>query len=80
MARKNITKKMRFDVFKRDTFTCQYCGRVAPDVVLEIDHIKPVAKGGTNDIKFMVLGSKNWSEFMEHIETAIKEVVDDGNI
>lgn len=48
--RKPISKKLRFEVFKRDKFTCQYCGRKAPDVVLNVDHIKPVAKGGTNNI------------------------------
>ena len=37
--RKPIGKKMRFEVFKRDKFTCQYCGRKAPDVILEVDHI-----------------------------------------
>lgn len=50
MKRKAINKKDRYEIFKRDSFTCQYCGRKAPDVVLEIDHIKPVSKGGTNDI------------------------------
>lgn len=50
MARKPISKKLRFEVFKRDGFTCQYCGKSAPEVVLEVDHIKPVSKGGTNDI------------------------------
>lgn len=48
--RKPIPKKIRFEVFKRDRFTCQYCGRKSPDVVLEVDHINPVSKGGTNDI------------------------------
>ena len=48
--RKSISKKNRFEVFKRDSFTCQYCGASAPDVLLEVDHIKPVASGGTNDI------------------------------
>lgn len=48
--RKPITKKLRFEVFKRDGFTCQYCGRMAPDVILEVDHINPVANGGDNDI------------------------------
>lgn len=47
--RKPISKKLRFEIFKRDKFTCQYCGKMAPDVVLEVDHIKPVCKGGTND-------------------------------
>lgn len=48
--RKSVSKKVRFEVFKRDKFTCQYCGRSAPDVVLELDHVKPVAAGGENDI------------------------------
>ena len=50
MARKPISKTLRFEVFKRDSFTCQYCGKMAPDVVLEIDHINPVKNGGGNDI------------------------------
>lgn len=53
-ARKNISKKIRFEVFKRDGFTCQYCGRMAPDVVLEVDHINPVNNGGSNDILNLV--------------------------
>lgn len=48
--RKSLSKKTRFEVFKRDHFTCQYCGRMAPDVILEVDHIKPVAEGGTNSM------------------------------
>lgn len=52
--RKNITKKVRFEIFKRDSFTCQYCGRMAPDVVLEVDHINPVANGGDNDIMNLI--------------------------
>lgn len=47
--RKAITKKTRFEIFKRDRFTCQYCGRMAPDVVLEVDHIVPIAEGGGNE-------------------------------
>lgn len=52
--RKSITKKLRFEVFKRDSFKCQYCGRTAPDVVLNVDHIKPVAEGGDNDITNLI--------------------------
>lgn len=50
MKRKPISKKLRFEIFKRDNFTCQYCGRTAPDVILEVDHIKSVKNKGTNDI------------------------------
>lgn len=45
-----ISKKLRFEVFKRDKFTCQYCGKQAPNVILEADHINPVSKGGTNEL------------------------------
>lgn len=48
--RKALTKKLRFEVLKRDSFTCQYCGGKAPEVLLHIDHIEPVSKGGTNDL------------------------------
>lgn len=44
-----ISKKLRFEVFKRDLFTCKYCGSKAPDVVLEVDHVVPVASGGKNN-------------------------------
>lgn len=50
MKRKAISKKTRFEVFKRDSFTCQYCGKSAPDVILEIDHIIPVSNDGDHDI------------------------------
>lgn len=48
--RTQIPKSIRFEVFKRDKFTCQYCGSSAPEAILEIDHIVPVSKGGTNEI------------------------------
>lgn len=48
--RKSLTKKIRFEVFKRDSFTCQYCGSKAPDVILEIDHIEPISNGGKNEL------------------------------
>lgn len=47
--RKPISKKKRFDIFKRDGFSCAYCGRVPPQVVLEVDHVVPVIYGGEND-------------------------------
>jgi hypothetical protein len=50
----SITKKTRFEVFKRDKFTCQYCGRAAPDVVLQADHIDPKASGGPDDLLNLV--------------------------
>lgn len=57
--RKSISKKLRFEVFKRDKFTCQYCGRKAPDVILEVDHIEPVSKGGTNEITNLITSCRD---------------------
>ena len=57
--RKPITKKTRFEVFKRDNFTCQYCGKMAPDVILEIDHIIPVSEGGDNELPNLVTSCRD---------------------
>jgi len=52
--RKPTPKKDRFEVFKRDSFTCQYCGKKPPEVTLEIDHIVAVADGGTNELNNLI--------------------------
>ncbi len=44
------SRKIRFDVFKRDNFKCQYCGRTPPAVILELDHIIPKSKRGADNI------------------------------
>lgn len=63
-----ISAKLRFEVFKRDKFTCQYCGKSAAsaDVLIEarpisaagsglhLDHVDPVKLGGDNDITNLI--------------------------
>lgn len=46
-----LSKRTRFEIFKRDGFVCQYCGRRPDDgvTVLEVDHVHPQAMGGTDD-------------------------------
>lgn len=44
-----ITTRTRFEIFKRDSFKCLYCGKSAPAVILQVDHVLPVSKGGTNE-------------------------------
>lgn len=49
-----LSKKIRFEVFKRDNFTCGYCGQTPPSVILEVDHIRPRAKQGKDDIDNLI--------------------------
>jgi 5-methylcytosine-specific restriction endonuclease McrA len=50
IKRKSIKPSLRFEVLKRDDYRCQMCGVTAKDgATLEIDHIMPVSKGGSND-------------------------------
>ena len=55
----SIPKKLRFQVFWRDGFTCQYCGRKPPEVVLEVDHIIPRSEGGTDNIENLVTACRD---------------------
>jgi rubredoxin len=49
IKRKPIKPSLRFEILKRDNYRCQMCGATAKDgATLEIDHIQPVSKGGSN--------------------------------
>lgn len=43
----DLWKEISHLVFKRDNYTCYYCGQVGG--ILEIDHLTPISRGGTND-------------------------------
>lgn len=47
--RKAIPRRLRFEIFRRDGYTCRYCGASAPDAQVTIDHVIPIALGGTDD-------------------------------
>ena len=49
-GRQPIPRQLRHKVFKRDGYRCKECGASNKETKLEIDHIKPVARGGTNHI------------------------------
>lgn len=53
--RNTITKAVRFAILERDNHMCQYCGSKATDgVKLQVDHIIPVAKGGTDSLNNLI--------------------------
>ena len=44
-----ISRRLRFEILRRDGHTCRYCGGMAPDVKLTVDHVIPVALGGADE-------------------------------
>lgn len=45
-----VSKRLRFEILRRDNHTCKYCGaKDADDSPLTIDHVTPLALGGTDD-------------------------------
>lgn len=45
----SIGKRVRYEVLRRCNFACFYCGLPAPVVILEIDHLHPKSRGGSDD-------------------------------
>lgn len=43
----SVWKKVREAIFKRDNYTCRYCGSYG--VKLECDHVIPVSRGGSHE-------------------------------
>jgi len=46
---RHIPPSVRVSVLHRDSYKCVFCGRSAKAVQLEVDHIVPFSKGGSND-------------------------------
>lgn len=44
-----VSKRLRYEILRRDNHTCRYCGGTAPDVSLRVDHVVPVALGGSDE-------------------------------
>lgn len=44
-----VSKRLRFEILRRDNHACRYCGLAAGDAWLEIDHVVPKTLGGTDD-------------------------------
>lgn len=43
--------RLRFRVFRRDSYTCQYRGRRAPEFPLHVDHIVPWSEGECTELE-----------------------------
>lgn len=43
-----VSKRLRYEILRRDNHTCRYCGRSAPEVRLTVDHVLATTLGGTD--------------------------------
>lgn len=58
-GREGMSGNLRFRVMERDGFKCLYCGQNSNDgAILEVDHFRPVTRGGTNEFTNLVTACK----------------------
>lgn len=79
--RKPIPQGVRFDVFRRDDFTCVYCGAKSPDATLHCDHKLAVANGGTDDISNLVTACAdcNYGKGVKKVKMATRRTAANDN-
>jgi 5-methylcytosine-specific restriction protein A len=53
---------VRIRVMKRDRFQCTYCGVPGTDAELEIDHIVPVARGGSHHMSNLTTACRSCNQ------------------
>jgi len=49
-----LSKRLRFEILRRDNHACRYCGATAPDVKLTVDHVIPTSLGGSDEASNLV--------------------------
>ncbi|CAL9664071.1 hypothetical protein SUDANB1_07121 [Streptomyces sp. enrichment culture] len=43
-----VSKRLRYEILRRDNHACRYCGATAPHAKLNVDHVIPQSLGGSN--------------------------------
>lgn len=43
-----VSKRLRYEILRRDNHACRYCGAAAPKVKLNVDHVIPQSLGGSD--------------------------------
>jgi len=78
-----MQSSIRFKVFQRDGFICQYCGEKPPKAILEVDHIIPKSKNGKDNFDNLITAcfecnsgksNKDLKDIPKTIEKNIEEI------
>lgn len=72
-----VTKRTRFEVLRRDEYTCRYCHSTINE--LTVDHVVPVALGGTDDPSNLVAACRdcNFGKASSSPDSALVAQVDE---
>nr|WP_280465651.1 HNH endonuclease [Nocardia brasiliensis] len=54
-----VSRRLRFEILRRDNHTCRYCGTSAPDAPMTVDHVIPVALGGSDEPSNLITACKD---------------------
>lgn len=54
-----VSKRLRYEVLRRDNHACRYCGAQAPEATLVVDHVMPVALGGADKAENLVAACRD---------------------
>lgn len=54
-----VSKRLRYEILRRDNHTCRYCGLRAADTELTVDHVLPVALGGGDEATNLVAACRD---------------------
>ncbi len=55
-----VSKRLRYEILRRDNHTCRYCGcGVDEGAQLTIDHVRPIALGGTDNADNLVAACRD---------------------
>jgi hypothetical protein len=57
-----VSKRTRYEVLRRDGHKCRYCGLVAAETELTVDHVLPVALGGSDDPSNLVAACEDCNQ------------------
>lgn len=55
----SISKRLRYEILRRDNHACRYCGATAPGATLQIDHVVAAALGGTDEPSNLVTACRD---------------------